>query len=93
MGYRNDTTTGIAKNDEPETIYMVTSGTHYNDRCCFDYGSESTRTQPARVGAAGARRPWVVWWDAAAAAPQTGPHDRRYCRRGADAVKFGLRGS
>ena len=36
MGYRIDNTTGIAKNDEAETIYMVTSGTHYNDRCCFD---------------------------------------------------------
>ena len=33
MGYRNDTTTGIAKGDEPETLYMVTAGTHYNDRC------------------------------------------------------------
>ena len=25
VGYRNDTTTGIAKGDEPETLYMVAS--------------------------------------------------------------------
>jgi len=42
MGYRNDTTTGIAKGDEAETMYMVTSGIHYNDRCCFDYGNAET---------------------------------------------------
>ena len=42
MGYRNDTGTGVAKGDEPETVYMVTSGTHYNDRCCFDYGNAET---------------------------------------------------
>ena len=34
MGYRNDTTTGIATGDEPETIYMVVAGKHYNDKCC-----------------------------------------------------------
>jgi hypothetical protein len=32
MGYRIDNTSGVAKGDEAETIYMVTSGTHYNDR-------------------------------------------------------------
>jgi len=36
MGYRQDNTTGVATGDEPETIYMVTSGVHYNNRCCFD---------------------------------------------------------
>jgi hypothetical protein len=39
MGYRNDTTTGIAKGDEPESMYMVTAGKHYNNGCCFDYGN------------------------------------------------------
>jgi len=42
MGYRIDNTTGIAKGDEPESIYMVTSGKTYNDRCCFDYGNAET---------------------------------------------------
>ena len=35
-GYRNDTTTGIAVGDEPETIYGVFNGSHYNNRCCFE---------------------------------------------------------
>lgn len=39
MGYRNDSTSGVATGDEPESIYMVASGTHYNDGCCFDYGN------------------------------------------------------
>ena len=25
-----------------QTMYMVTSGTHYNNRCCFDYGNAET---------------------------------------------------
>jgi len=41
-GYRNDSTTGIAVGDDPETIYAVFNGTHYNDRCCFDYGNAET---------------------------------------------------
>jgi hypothetical protein len=39
MGYRNDATSGVAVNGQPEGMYMVTSGTHVNDRCCFDYGN------------------------------------------------------
>lgn len=39
MGYRNDATKGVAKNDEAESMYMVTAGRHYNDQCCFDYGN------------------------------------------------------
>jgi non-reducing end alpha-L-arabinofuranosidase len=42
MGYRNNATSGIAKADEPESMYMVTSGTHYNSLCCFDYGNAET---------------------------------------------------
>lgn len=42
MGYRNETTTGIAIGDEPESMYMVTAGKHYNDKCCFDYGNAET---------------------------------------------------
>jgi hypothetical protein len=39
MGYRNDATSGVAVNGQPEGMYMVTSGTHVNDQCCFDYGN------------------------------------------------------
>ena len=39
MGYRQDNTSLIAVGDDAESIYMVTSGVHYNNRCCFDYGN------------------------------------------------------
>jgi hypothetical protein len=42
VGYRNNSTKGIATNGMPEGMYMVTSGTHVNDRCCFDYGNAET---------------------------------------------------
>ncbi|HWP06324.1 MAG TPA: arabinofuranosidase catalytic domain-containing protein [Polyangiaceae bacterium] len=42
MGYRNNKTMGIATGDQPEGEYMVTSGKHYNDGCCFDYGNAET---------------------------------------------------
>ena len=35
-GYRAQNTSKVALNNEPETIYMVTSGTHMNGGCCFD---------------------------------------------------------
>ncbi|HEV2374591.1 MAG TPA: arabinofuranosidase catalytic domain-containing protein [Streptosporangiaceae bacterium] len=35
----------VAVNGEPEGAYMVTSGTHVNSACCFDFGNaESTPT-------------------------------------------------
>jgi len=39
MGYRNNSTSGVAVNGQPEGMYMVTSGTHVNSQCCFDYGN------------------------------------------------------
>ena len=39
MGYRCDSTWGVATGNEPETMYMVTAGKHYNNGCCFDYGN------------------------------------------------------
>ena len=37
MGYRSKPgpAKGVAVGDEAEGMYMVTSGQHYNDRCCF----------------------------------------------------------
>jgi hypothetical protein len=32
----------MAIGDEPEGEYMVTSGTHFNSGCCFDYGNAET---------------------------------------------------
>ena len=42
VGYRNDHTVGMATGDQPEGMYMVCSGTHYNQYCCFDYGNAQT---------------------------------------------------
>jgi hypothetical protein len=42
MGYRNNKTTGIAKGQDPESMYMVAAGKHYNNQCCFDYGNAET---------------------------------------------------
>jgi len=39
-GYFHDgSKSGISTGREPEGIYMVTSGTHVNNGCCFDYGN------------------------------------------------------
>jgi non-reducing end alpha-L-arabinofuranosidase len=42
MGYRNNKTSGIATGDEPESMYMVAGGKHYNNNCCWDYGNAET---------------------------------------------------
>jgi non-reducing end alpha-L-arabinofuranosidase len=42
MGYRNNKTNGVATGNQPEGMYMVTSGKHYNDSCCYDYGNAET---------------------------------------------------
>ena len=36
-GYRREKTTGTAVGDEPESMYAVFAGKHYNGGCCFDY--------------------------------------------------------
>src|SRR4051812_24225604 len=41
-GYRNNHTSGIATGDQPEGMYAVFDGTHYNGGCCFDYGNAET---------------------------------------------------
>jgi hypothetical protein len=43
--WRDGHTTGVPTGKAPEGMYMVTSGTHVNGGCCFDYGnSETTRS-------------------------------------------------
>jgi len=37
--FRDGSKSGISTSNEPEGIYMVTSGTHVNSGCCFDYGN------------------------------------------------------
>jgi hypothetical protein len=40
--YRNNKAQGLAKGDDPESMYMVVDGKYYNGRCCFDYGNVET---------------------------------------------------
>ena len=42
MGLRNNNASYLAVNDEPEGIYYVVDGTHFDSGCCFDYGNSST---------------------------------------------------
>jgi hypothetical protein len=39
MGLRDDNTNGIATGDQPEGMYWVVDGQHFNDGCCNDYGN------------------------------------------------------
>jgi hypothetical protein len=45
VGYRNNATKGVAIGDDPESMYMVASGKHYNQWCCFDYGNAETNNK------------------------------------------------
>jgi hypothetical protein len=50
MGYRNDATTGIAVNGQPEGVYMVSSAIHLNGGCCFDFGNAETNNDDNGAG-------------------------------------------
>jgi hypothetical protein len=49
--WRDGHTTGIPTGAAPEGIYMVTSGTHVNNGCCFDYGNSETDRKADGAGA------------------------------------------
>ena len=38
-GLRDNDTNGIATGDEPEGMYSIVDGTHFNNGCCFDFGN------------------------------------------------------
>jgi non-reducing end alpha-L-arabinofuranosidase len=42
VGYRNNATKGVVTGNSAEGVYMVCSGKHYNQWCCFDYGNAQT---------------------------------------------------
>ena len=48
VGYRNNATKGLAKNDEPEAMYMVVDATRFSTICCFDYGNAETSRRGRR---------------------------------------------
>jgi hypothetical protein len=43
-GYRDNSTRGVAVSGQAEGMYMVASGTHVNNGCCFDFGNAETNT-------------------------------------------------
>jgi hypothetical protein len=49
-GYRNNHTSGVATGDQPEGMYAIFDGTHYNGACCFDYGNAETNSQDTGNG-------------------------------------------
>ncbi len=49
-GYRDNSTSGVAVNGQPEGMYMVASGTHVNSGCCFDFGNVETNTRDNGAG-------------------------------------------
>jgi hypothetical protein len=44
-GYRNNNTNGVATGDQPEGMYAIVDGTHFNGGCCFDYGNAETNSR------------------------------------------------
>jgi hypothetical protein len=50
VGYRDNSTTGIAANGGAEGMYMVAGGTNVNDGCCFDFGNAETSTHDTGNG-------------------------------------------
>ena len=50
MGLRNNNSRDLAINDEPEGIYYVINGKHYDSGCCFDYGNSSTNSRAVGTG-------------------------------------------
>jgi non-reducing end alpha-L-arabinofuranosidase len=49
-GYRNNNTNGIATGDQPEGMYAIFDGTHFNGGCCFDYGNAETNSRDTGNG-------------------------------------------
>jgi hypothetical protein len=49
--WRDGSKTGMATGTQPEGIYLITSGTHYNGGCCFDYGNSETDRKADGAGA------------------------------------------
>ena len=50
MGFRCNNARGLAIDDEPEGIYYVIDGGHFDSGCCFDYGNSSTNGRAVGTG-------------------------------------------
>ena len=50
VGYRDDNTSAVPTGHQPQGAYMIASGTHVNNGCCFDYGNAETNNQDTGNG-------------------------------------------
>jgi hypothetical protein len=50
VGYRDNAATGTATDSQPQGEYVVVSGTHFNDSCCFDYGNTERTNKDKGAG-------------------------------------------
>jgi hypothetical protein len=48
--WRDGSKSGMATGAQPEGMYMVTSGKHFNGGCCFDYGNSEVTRMPDGAG-------------------------------------------
>ncbi len=49
--WHDGSSSGMPKGSSPQGAYMVTSGTHVNSGCCFDYGNSETDRKADGAGA------------------------------------------
>ena len=49
--WHNGSSSGMPVGSKPQGAYMVTSGTHVNSGCCFDYGNSETDRRADGAGA------------------------------------------
>jgi non-reducing end alpha-L-arabinofuranosidase len=49
--WRDGSKSGVPTGTAPEGLYMVTSGKHVNNQCCFDYGNSETTRKADNAGA------------------------------------------
>lgn len=67
MGFRSNrlsgNASGVAVGDDPESVYMVTSGTHYNEGCCMGacYTHTSYLNRPHSAKRSPHRKFHVLW--------------------------------
>jgi hypothetical protein len=50
VGYRRTVGTGLAVNDQPESMYEVASGTNATNGCCSDFGNVETASKDTGAG-------------------------------------------
>jgi hypothetical protein len=73
FGYHVDKTTGVATGNDPESIYAVLSGTHFNGGCCFDYGNSEINDRDDGCGTMEAIYFGNAHWHKNSGAGNTGP--------------------